>query len=201
MNQAISGIRIHPAINRGIRLSKRTRFTGFIGKNTVLQTASRSCSCTAGRVRDATRFSPTFSIRSDTGSFFSTSAAVARAHLAQATTTLNRTARTHPAGKFGQAAGGARGAPKPRAQSPRCHRLNPPDHGLTRRPMRARNSTRSSWCWRVSRWNSLHMAPRLLDRLHLSQQPNPKIRFALDSPLEGSGNQVRSRLPAGGRWI
>jgi len=56
-----------------------------------------------------------------------------------------------PAGKFGQAAGGARRAPKPRAQSPRRHRLNPPDHGLTRRPMRARNSTRSNWCWRVSR--------------------------------------------------
>src|SRR4029077_18289319 len=45
--------RTHPAINRGTRLSKRTRFTGFIGKNTVLQTASRSCSCTAGRARDA----------------------------------------------------------------------------------------------------------------------------------------------------
>ena len=56
----VSGIRTRPAITRGIRLSKRTRFTGFIGKNTVLQTAGRSCSCTAGRARDATSFSPTF---------------------------------------------------------------------------------------------------------------------------------------------
>src|ERR1700720_899203 len=43
-----------------------------------------------GRARDAKSFLPTFSIRSDTGSYFSTSAAVARAHLAQATTTLRR---------------------------------------------------------------------------------------------------------------